>query len=84
MKKLKTVRVIAPVSDKIYVDKTVIGFSRGELKKPFILKEIIHGYYREIGVLSGEAIQDGESRPKHDKVFCDPCDFMFHYLRRIK
>jgi hypothetical protein len=84
VKRLKKFRGITRLSNGEYVDRYVEGYSRGELKKPQILKEVIYARYKCIGVLSGDAVEDGVRPPRHDAVFIDPMVWTYHYLRRIR
>lgn len=84
MRRMMTFRGIHLTADGDYVDRTVTGFSRGEGKKPCIIKEVIHGRYRLIERLSPEALEDGVRPPRHDRVFTDPSDFTYHFLKRIR
>ncbi len=84
VRRVLTFRGIHLTADGDYVDRAVTGYSRGEGKKPCIMKEVIYGHYRLIEKMSPEDIDDGLRPPKHDRVFTDPSDFTYHYLRRSR
>lgn len=80
----RVIRLLSKITPDDYVDRTVVVSSRGEGKKPFIIKEMIHDRYHLIKRLSPEALDAGARPPKHDQIFIDPSDFMYHFLRKVR
>jgi hypothetical protein len=84
----RSVRVITYPVDGIYTDKTVVAVIGGSAghgrERPIVrLREVVHGRYRLVERMSGEGLEDGLQPPPHDKVFINPSDFTYHFLKRV-
>jgi hypothetical protein len=85
----RAVRAISAPVNGVYTDRTVVavggGTASGHPERPIVkLRVVVHDQYHLVERITPEALEDGYPIPKHDRVFTDPYDFTFHFLRKTR